>query len=344
MPLLTSIRSVLLITVVIFAIIALGLNANLLSFATFNGDDDDHSDLRHKISGFTGTGVGIAALTLLLVSPIMVMNLLRQRSGAAMVLLEIGWVSILMILWVTAAGQASGANIFSDGCSNADDDVQTFFLLWLAVVMVVAAMAHIQGHTRVWLYPFCDAVVLCRPPPRQSSNDNGQKIMPNVVQQNNGIVTQQNLHTQQQQIPTLNVAIPHTSLHAQSSPISPNVRYTPTSPPSNPPHSHFSSSNSQPPRYPSPIPRIPPPVLLPSDISHPNSRLSLETQNSNNVHGPAPLYHLIPAELPPVPQSDYRPLPPQPVHSGSQHEHRPLPPQPIYTPLTQEEISKLPQV
>ncbi|KAF8514886.1 hypothetical protein BU17DRAFT_94152 [Hysterangium stoloniferum] len=156
--------------------------------------DDDHELLRHILQS-AGTGVAIAALTLLTVGPITFLNFVRKRSMASMVLLEIGWVSILMILWAVVGGQASSTAIFTDGCSNVDDDLQStcvqfvatqsfswlqfaVLLLWLAVVMVVAAMAHNRGHTRVWMYPFQDATILCRPSIPRDSYAEGKAAIP----------------------------------------------------------------------------------------------------------------------------------------------------------------------
>lgn len=354
MSLLPSIRSVVLVFVVLFAILALSFNASLLAFSSFDGDgdDDDHSDLRRKIANFAGSGVGIAAFSLLVVLPVTVMNFVRQRSGAAIVLLEIGWVSILMILWVTAAGQAASAGIFSGGCSNADDDVQSLcmqyqalegfewlqfiiLLVWLAVVMAVAAMAHFQGHTRVWLYPFCDAVVLCRPPPQRINASSPE--LKTAIQQQNGQRVPPNMPLPPQ-MPTLNVStnLPQTTYQSQPNPNNLTVYHTPIS---------TLPSPSQPPRYPSPVHRIPPPSLLPGDLSHPNShRSSSERNYFDHSSGQDRVVNTdLPSDLPPVPQPDYRPLPFQPVPPG-QANYRPLPPQPSYKPLTQEEISKLPQV
>lgn len=213
-------------------------------------------------------------------------------------------------------------------------------LLWLAVVIVIAAMAHFQGHTRVWLYPFCDAVVLSRPPPQHPNlnpTPNGQENK--TVLQHNGSPT---TTSHAQQIPALspiNTAVPAMSVQTHPNSVRPVVQNTPVSAFLDSP---YSLSPSHPPRYPSPVQRIPPPTLLPGDMSHRNSqRPSFDRQNSDG----APHHPAISNELPPVPQPDYRPLPFQPVPpSQLQPGYRPLPPQPTYKPRTQDEISKLPQV
>jgi len=200
---LTRLRSVNLVVVLAICVVLLGINANFLSFpANLNSNDDDDDDdsdddhevLRHVLQ-FAGTGVAIAALTLLTVCPITFLNFVRKRSMASMVLLEIGWVSILMILWAVAGGQASTTAIFTDGCSDVDDDLQStcfqyvavqafswlqfaILLLWLALVMVVAAMAHNRGHTRVWMYPFQDATILCCPSIPRDSTTEGKATSP----------------------------------------------------------------------------------------------------------------------------------------------------------------------
>lgn len=198
--------------------------------------------------------------------------------------------------------------------------------------MAVAAMAHFQGHTRAWLYPFCDAVVLCRPPP-QRANTNIPELKIAVQQQNGPRVPTDMPPPPQLPMLNVNTNLPQTAFQ---NPSNPTVYHTPIS---------TLPSPSQPPRYPSPVHRIPPPALLPGDLSHPNShRSSSGPSYLNRSSGQERVGNTaIPADLPPVPQPDYRPLPFQPV-PPSQANYRPLPPQPTYTPLTQEEISKLPQV
>ncbi|KAF8580570.1 hypothetical protein K439DRAFT_1636903 [Ramaria rubella] len=219
---LTITRSVLLIALVVSSAIVLGMSANFLNLSLSRGHDGDHDDdsdsddgddhdRLHETFGFESTAVVIAALTLLTVLPVLVMNFVRRRCVTSVVLFEIGWVSILMILWVVSAGQTSGTSMFIDRCSDsdADDDIQAMcdqfraiqafswinfimLLLWLAVVMVVALMAHNRGHTRVWTYPFSDAAILCRPPSSLG-----------VVEPKNGIYTpeQQPQSTTRQMLP-----------------------------------------------------------------------------------------------------------------------------------------------
>jgi len=194
MGLLTQLRTMVLLSVVISSVIVIGINANYLAFSTFHhaddgddsdsdsdDDDDDDDDARRHLSrklSFASTGVAIAALTLVTIVPLSILHIFRPKSKSSVILFEIGWVSILVILWAVLAGQVTTSSVFGS-CSSVNDRVmslcqqyralQTFawltftiLLLWLAVVFVVAAMAHTRGHTRVWLYSFREAVHLSR--------------------------------------------------------------------------------------------------------------------------------------------------------------------------------------
>jgi len=164
MGVLHMVRYALLAVVLVFSLIVLGLSANFLNLST---------TLDGSYLVFEALDVAVATLTLITIIPIMVIDFLRKGAFTSLVVFELGWVFILMILWIAAAAETSATPIFVGSCSEFDDDVQSichqfqaiqafswliFIILfgWLITLVIGAIVSHNRGNTGVWTSPVSD--------------------------------------------------------------------------------------------------------------------------------------------------------------------------------------------
>jgi len=131
--------------------------------------------------------LAIAIITMIVVIPSIVINFFRSGAFTSMVAVELGWTSVLMVLWIAAAGQTT-ATLNGISCVFRDDFTGavvnggqaesichqgqallgftwlTFiiFLSWLITLITVASMAHTRGNPRVWTSPVTETDFLAR--------------------------------------------------------------------------------------------------------------------------------------------------------------------------------------
>ncbi|KAF7350561.1 hypothetical protein MSAN_01615800 [Mycena sanguinolenta] len=165
------IRLVVLSTVVVFALIALGVAAAFTSTTT---------SLVDETFPFAALGIATAVFTIVTVPPMIALEMLRPGGPTSMIIVEILWLAILSIMWL-----ATGADTASNtvGCNTAQDKEATAiehefgvptsetpdgicselsaleafaFLNWIilmgyiGMLLVMSLMAASRKHTNVW--------------------------------------------------------------------------------------------------------------------------------------------------------------------------------------------------
>ncbi|KAJ7263631.1 hypothetical protein B0H12DRAFT_1230919 [Mycena haematopus] len=174
------IRLVVLSTVVVFALIALGVAAAFTSSTSAYLTESGTS----QTFPFASLGIATAVFTMVTVPAMITLEILRPGGPTSMIIVEILWLGFLSILWLStgadAAGFSGGASL-AFGCGNArdetdlgfDSDVPTSdspteicqemsaleafaFLNWIVLMgyigmlLVVSLVAANRKHTSVW--------------------------------------------------------------------------------------------------------------------------------------------------------------------------------------------------
>ncbi|KAI0632973.1 hypothetical protein C8Q77DRAFT_1043047, partial [Trametes polyzona] len=131
---------------------ALGADLTALSLKYFNGTDN-----------FESLGIAVGVLTMLTVSPMLIVDFLRTGAFTSMVLVELVWLSILWVLWLAEgaliADQTSSVfntcqfevALLNQACNETRAMEAFAFLTWLlllaytATLLVVACLNHSRG-------------------------------------------------------------------------------------------------------------------------------------------------------------------------------------------------------
>jgi len=158
--LLTYIRFGTFATTLLFSLIVLCISADLVSLTN-----------AQSIYGFSGLGLAIALITLITVGPMFLVDMYRQGSLFSYVIVEIGWLSVLWVLWLSTGGYAASSDntIFNqfngascnfgdfapDGLTRACHETQAVvafsFLIWIllmgytVMLLVLAIRAQERG-------------------------------------------------------------------------------------------------------------------------------------------------------------------------------------------------------
>ncbi|KAF8559976.1 hypothetical protein OG21DRAFT_1429300, partial [Imleria badia] len=144
----------------LFSIIVLGVTANLIALI---------QQYYNETATFSILAITVAALSLVTLSVMLVVDFLRHGAFMSMIVVELGWLFILCVLWVATAGETvSRFNIsFPEGCdfrntllNGACQQVQVvqafsflnfiILLLYTIVLCVMAGIAASRGQD-VWL-------------------------------------------------------------------------------------------------------------------------------------------------------------------------------------------------
>ncbi|KAF7362814.1 hypothetical protein MVEN_00631200 [Mycena venus] len=158
------IRTVVLSTVLVFSLIALGLAAALTSTSTtFLG----------VYFTFAALGIATAVLTMITFPAMIALEILRPGGPTSMVIVEISWLSFLSILWLATGAQAAEVTSVGVwfGCADLGDGLDSIdagachemsalaafaFLNWLilmgytGMLLVLSLIAASRKHTNVW--------------------------------------------------------------------------------------------------------------------------------------------------------------------------------------------------
>ncbi|KAL0953221.1 hypothetical protein HGRIS_004474 [Hohenbuehelia grisea] len=145
--------------VLLFALVVLGLDGHITNLTTSRGSS----------FAFEGLGIATACFTLLTLPVMLVIGLLRTGAFSSMVAVEIGWLSILWVLWLATAALSISEvnNSFIGGCSAYLSFFRTIcnqlsavaglaFVNWLLLMAytitlaVLAILSNGQGHPNVW--------------------------------------------------------------------------------------------------------------------------------------------------------------------------------------------------
>ncbi|KAF8212621.1 hypothetical protein K438DRAFT_2009973 [Mycena galopus ATCC 62051] len=184
-PRFALIRLVVLSTVVVFSLVALGMAAAFTSswnnFISAIGLDEDIS------IPFASLGIASAVLTIVTVPAMIALEILRPGGPTSMIVVEIAWLAFLSILWLSTGAETAESNPvgsfgFSCGDSKAErqialggDDVDNdfnnlvnsictelpaleafAFVTWIilmgyvGMLLVMSIMAANRKHTNVW--------------------------------------------------------------------------------------------------------------------------------------------------------------------------------------------------
>ncbi|KAF8212684.1 hypothetical protein K438DRAFT_1957302 [Mycena galopus ATCC 62051] len=100
-PSFALIRLVVLFTVVVFSLIALGMAA-AVTLTTQKFLDVDFS--------FADLGIATAVLTMITVLPMIALEILRPGGPTSMIIAEIPWLAFLSILWLSTGAEATEFN------------------------------------------------------------------------------------------------------------------------------------------------------------------------------------------------------------------------------------------
>ncbi|EKM59430.1 uncharacterized protein PHACADRAFT_249914 [Phanerochaete carnosa HHB-10118-sp] len=144
----------------VFAIIVLGLGADWI--AVTEDEEGGYFD-------YAALAVATAVLTLVTMPAMLIIDFLRRGAFTSMILVEIVWLGILWVLWLTTGsfaanqlGDVSSCNSAffpqwaKTGCSETQAIIAFAFLAWIALVaywtalLTVAAISANKGSPRVW--------------------------------------------------------------------------------------------------------------------------------------------------------------------------------------------------
>jgi len=168
----------------LFAIIVLGLGADVVSL-TVEG-----------IFTFAAMGIAVAVLTLLTLPAMIIIDFLRRGAFTSMVLVELIWTLILWVLWLAAAGLAAeqlqfdfgvgntcnfGNSIDTAACNDFSAITAFGFLAWLSLLgynitlFIYAIIGANRGH-RSWFSTVGNGVL--GPDPSQNTAPAFDKQIP----------------------------------------------------------------------------------------------------------------------------------------------------------------------
>ncbi|KAK0490533.1 hypothetical protein IW261DRAFT_1546945 [Armillaria novae-zelandiae] len=160
MSVLTILRLGALVATLVFSIIVLGLSAHITYLTTtYYG----------AYFTFAAMSIATACLTLLTLPVMIAIDMTRKGAFTSMVVVELSWLGVLWVLWLTSAALAADAtsNTFVSGCGYVNDlinqackefnAVEAFgFLNWLILMgytitlVVFAIIAANRGNSAVW--------------------------------------------------------------------------------------------------------------------------------------------------------------------------------------------------
>ncbi|KAI0069104.1 hypothetical protein BV25DRAFT_94285 [Artomyces pyxidatus] len=166
-------RLVTLATSLVFSIIVLGLAADMISIT------EEYLDSYYI---FSALAVATAVLTFVTVLPMIVIDLFRRGAFSSWVVLEVSWLSILWVLWLSTAAYATwtdGQVFIGSSCSFVDSTVSLVcnefkaveafaYLTWILLMaysVTLFAFA-IKGQTlgnKTWTNTVRDATFLTAP-------------------------------------------------------------------------------------------------------------------------------------------------------------------------------------
>ncbi|KAG8821300.1 hypothetical protein FRC17_009880 [Serendipita sp. 399] len=149
--------------ILLFSIIVMGLAANLTANTT--------------TFSFPGFAVAVSVLTIISIAPILAIDWFRKGSFLCWVVVELGVSFVLWVLWLASASLTTSSRLFTGDCGYFgywySDRFESFcrqyaavqafsWLIWLLfkayaiVVLVLALLAAMKGHKRVWFSPTSD--------------------------------------------------------------------------------------------------------------------------------------------------------------------------------------------
>ncbi|KAF9028333.1 hypothetical protein BDZ89DRAFT_1133654 [Hymenopellis radicata] len=153
-------RLIALSAVTLFSVIILGLSGHLIYFTTTSFN---------VYFTYSAMAIATAVLTIMTAPVMLVIDMLRKGAFTSMVMVEMGWLGILWVLWLTSAGLAANANnlTFISNCdyrfpelSGACKEgmaIEAFsFLSWLILMgywgtlLVFSLIAINRGNLTVW--------------------------------------------------------------------------------------------------------------------------------------------------------------------------------------------------
>lgn len=153
MALFPLIRLVALATVVLFSLVVLGISAHI----TYE------TNLAGFYFTFAAMSIAVASLSLATLPAMIIIDLLRKGAFTSMVVVELAWLGLLWVLWLTAAGLTASGNYFSPGCNyraaatqqacREVSSIEAFgFLSWLVLfsywiaLLVMSIIGSSRGH------------------------------------------------------------------------------------------------------------------------------------------------------------------------------------------------------
>ncbi|SJL01476.1 uncharacterized protein ARMOST_04798 [Armillaria ostoyae] len=160
MSFLPILRLTALVATLVFSIIVLGLSAHITYLtSTYYG----------AYFTFAAMSIATACLTLLTLPVMIAIDITRKGAFTSMVVVELSWLGVLWVLWLTSAALTADANVntFVSGCGYINDvinqackefnAVEAFgFLNWLILLgytitlIVFAIIAVNRGNSGVW--------------------------------------------------------------------------------------------------------------------------------------------------------------------------------------------------
>ncbi|KAK7471059.1 hypothetical protein VKT23_002474 [Stygiomarasmius scandens] len=165
MAFVSGLRIGILSTLILFALVVLGLDAHLISLS------EEFFDL---FVAFEGLGVASAVLTILTVPVMIIVDFVRRGAFTSMVVVELVWLGILWVLWLaTGAKTVDDFNIlYPVGCDTLSEFTRSTtlisacremqavtafsFLSWAVLMiywvtlLIASIVALSRGNSRVW--------------------------------------------------------------------------------------------------------------------------------------------------------------------------------------------------
>jgi len=125
MELLPILRFALFGLVLLFSVVELGLCAKdilVTKRGVFIDDGFEILQLSPFFFPFAAFGLAISVLTLLFITPVLIIDIVRKGALTSVIAFELIWTGIFWVLWLAVAGNATAAGIF-DSCSFEDNRV-----------------------------------------------------------------------------------------------------------------------------------------------------------------------------------------------------------------------------
>jgi len=162
------------ITILVFAIIVLGLDADFVKKAS--SETVDFLGIQFSVSSsaptFAKLGVAVAVITIVSIGPMLVIDLFRRGAPTSFIVVELGWLAVLWVLWLaTAAEIASKGPCNVSGCSQFQAAEAFSFLTWLllmaywGLLLGFTLLAAIHQQTDLWFTSVSDADFTARGAP-----------------------------------------------------------------------------------------------------------------------------------------------------------------------------------